>query len=141
MMLATSTTLALWSQLATVPTTQDAYTLDVTVDGPRTVAEIRPQLEEAFAPCIEHSSTSVSFRTVIDRHGQIMAQVKVAIVDADDSLSLLPDSFNELHPDAQLAVLDASDSCLADFDSSTLKLPVIKQRRPTVVEAKLVIHP
>lgn len=141
MTFAMSTALALFTATATVPASDARYSLDISVKGPRAEADIRPQLVEAFAPCIEKPTADVTLRTEIDRGGVGEVRFTYAHFEGASESRLLPNNFNELSTEAKQAAVAKLDSCLAGFQIEDLKLPVIQAEQPTVVEARLVFHP
>ena len=141
MPVSTGSTLALWALFATIPSAAVPYTFDVSVQGPRSEENIRPHLEEAFAPCLESTEANVRLRAVVDRRGTGDLAFTYQLFDAERADGRgLPDEFNRLSAEAKQAALEGLDSCLHDFQLDDLKLPVIVSRRATVIEAQLVFH-
>ncbi|HCH63802.1 MAG: hypothetical protein CL927_11420 [Deltaproteobacteria bacterium] len=142
MTFAMGTTLALWTLTASAPTNSGAYTLDISVQGPRSESYIRPYLVEAFAPCIENPRADVTLTAVVDQGGGGEVSFTYALfADVEENGAQLPDDFNRLTPQDKQAALDRLVSCLDDFYLEDLRLPVIPSRRPTTIEARLIFSP
>ena len=136
-----TTALAIWTLCANLPTSEAEYSLDISVTGPRAEADLRPQLVEAFAPCIEQATADVTLRAEVDQGGVGDVRFTYERFDGAPAGRMLPNVFNRLSLEAKQAAVAQLDSCLSDFYLEDLRLPVIQAQQPTVIEARLVFHP